>query len=397
MKRKVAVVGTGPAGLMAAFVLATGGADVTIFEKRKSAGRKLLIAGSSGLNISYDCPAGELHEHYRGPSGSFKRIFHDFSREDWLKFVDSLGLETFKGTSRRYFVREMKAAGLLRAWTEKLKSLGVHFEFGKEAVGFEPHSAGGGVALRLAVGDANEERSFDAVGFFLGGGSWEPEETPLRWPGLFRDKSLHFSEFQSSNAGFEVDWPEPFLKEAEGLPIKSIALKTSRGTRKGELVVTSYGLEGTPVYAIGETGTVHIDLKPDLTAKEIEAKLTRAKENLAPMRRIKKYLSLCEGSQALLFHLTSPSRRADLRYLVSAIKDFPLVLKGPRPLAEAISSSGGLDWDELDDSLMLKKFPGVFAGGEMLNWDAPTGGFLIQGCVSQGHWVGRSMLKYLQP
>ena len=390
---RVAIVGTGPAGLMAAFVAASGGAHVTVFEKRKSAGRKLLIAGSSGLNISYDCPPDELYRFYRGPAPFFQNLFRVFSREDWLLFVKGLGLETFKGTSRRYFVREMKAAGLLRAWTEKLKSMGVVFEFGKEAVGFDSSKT---PILRLNNAESGtiENCPFDAIGFFLGGGSWEPDEKPLRWPGFFHESGLNFEPFQSSNSGFEVDWPEPFLKEAEGLPLKSIELKTSQGVRKGELVVTSYGLEGTPVYAIGKSGVVHLDLKPDLSEKEIVQKLTSAtKENLSAMRRIKKYLRLCEGSEALLFHLLKPDQRSDLKQLVGFLKQFPLTLKGARPLEEAISSSGGLDLNELNETLMLKKFPGIFVGGEMLNWDAPTGGFLIQASVSQGYLAGRGILS----
>jgi uncharacterized flavoprotein (TIGR03862 family) len=376
---------------MAAHVAASGGAHVSVFEKRKSPGRKLLIAGSSGLNISYDCDPGELHQFYRGPAPFFKNLFRTFSREDWLKFVNDLGLETFKGTSRRYFVREMKAAGLLRAWTDKLKSMGVAFEFGKEAVDF---NSSGKIVLHLKSESSIEEREFDAVGFFLGGGSWKPEENPLRWPAFFRRAGLKFVPFASSNTGFEVDWPAALLKEAEGLPLKTVELKTSLGTRKGELVITEYGLEGTPVYALGKAEVVHLDLKPDLGTTEIVQKLMSAtRENLAPMRRIKKHLNLCAGSEALLFHLSKPDQRSDLEKLVMLLKNFPLTLKSPRPLAEAISSSGGLDLEEIDSSMMLKKFPRVFVGGEMLNWDAPTGGFLIQACVSQGYVAGRGLLQ----
>jgi len=390
--KKVAVIGTGPTGLMAAFVLASAGVKVTVFEKRKSGGRKLLIAGSSGLNISYDCPMEELPGHYRGPQKVFQEVFAQFSRESWLGFIDSLGLETFKGTSRRYFVREMKASGLLKAWTEKLKQLGAEFEFGKEIVDFSTSSTS--ASLRFA--NDPKDYSFDAAVFCLGGASWEPDETPLRWPQLFRDKNLKFTPFQASNTGFEVDWPAALLKEAEGKPVKSIVLTTSRGQRKGELMVTEYGLEGTPIYAIGASEIVHIDLKPDLSAKEIFGKLSvPLKENLSPLRRVKKYLRLCEASEALLFHLTPASKRTDLKQIVANIKALPVQLKSPRPLQESISSSGGLHWNELDSSFMLKKFPKVFAAGEMLDWDAPTGGFLIQGCVSQGHWVGQSILKSL--
>lgn len=408
-QKKVAVIGTGPSGLMAAFVLAQVGVKVTLYEKRKSVGRKLLIAGSSGLNISYDCPPEELPVHYRGPKDVFKKVFHDFSRADWLKFIHSLGLETFKGTSRRYFVREMKASGLLKAWTEKLKKLGATFEFGKEVVDFDV--TGDKVRLRFAndpqdhcfndpkdhLSNDTQDPAFDAAVFCLGGASWEPDETPLRWPAIFEKKNLKFTPFQASNTGFEVGWPEEFLKEAEGKPLKNIVLTTSHGKRIGELMVTGYGLEGTPIYAIGASEVVHLDLKPDLSGKEILEKLcVPSRENLSPMRRVKKYLRLCEGSQAVLFHLTPPQKRQDLKSVVANIKALPITLKSRRPLQESISSSGGLHWDELDSTFMLKKFKNVFAAGEMLDWDAPTGGFLIQGCVSQGHFVGVSILKHLR-
>jgi uncharacterized flavoprotein (TIGR03862 family) len=388
MRKKVAVIGSGPAGLMAASVLANAGVAVTIFERRKAAGRKLLIAGSSGLNISYDCTEEELFRHYRvldhAPETFFKNVFQVFSRRDWIAFVEGLGLETFCGTSRRYFVREMKASGLLKAWIEKLKSSGVEFEFDHELTDFH------GTSLQFG----EERREFDAICFALGGGSWD---THVRWPDIFSAKGIVITPFAPSNTGFGVAWPEAFLKEAEGLPLKNVELKTSRGVRRGELTVTEYGLEGTPIYAIGASEVVSLDLKPDLETDVIRKKLTsRRGENLAPLRKIKQELKLCEGSQALLFHLTPSERRGDLEYLISRIKNFPIELLPPRPLSEAISSSGGLALDELTDGLMLKKAPGVFAAGEMLDWDAPTGGFLIQGSVSLGALAGRTIVRYLE-
>lgn len=391
---RVGIVGTGPSGLMAAYVLAAAGLKVTVFEKRKSAGRKLLIAGASGLNISYDCEPDIMPEQYVGNPDFFKKIFAEFSRENWLAFIHQLGLETFKGTSRRYFVREMKAANLLRAWQASLKELGVEFQFGKELVDFQASPADRSVTLVFQTG---ETAQFAAAGFFLGGGSWEPEEKPLRWPKVFIEKKLAFQAFEPSNTGFEVAWPEALLKEAEGKPLKNITLTTGRGTKKGELMITNYGLEGTPIYAIGQAGQVYLDLKPDLTAPDILAKLNSAKrENLAPIRLISKYLNLCEASLALLFHLSTPAHKKDLSQMVALIKKFPIRLNDKRPLDESISSSGGLDWAALTPELMLRNYPGVFAGGEMLNWDTTTGGFLIQACVSQGHFVGKQMRLYLE-
>lgn len=414
-RRKIAVLGTGPAGLMAAWQAARAGLDVTVYEKRKAPGRKLLVAGSSGLNITYECGLDEFVGHYSGPRDRFERFLRQFGPAEWRGFIErELGIETFKGTSRRWFVASdgMKASGLLRAWVARLEAAGVRFEYGRECVGFgadggagagddggagagDDGGAGGDACtVELRFSDGARER-FDAACFCLGGGSWEPQETPLRWPAIFRENGIEFHEFVASNVGFKVAWPTALIDEAEGQPVKNVVLRSSRGERSGDLVITRYGIEGTPVYFAGEVERVFLDLKPDLSEERILEKLALVKENLAPLRRAKRFLSLGEGALALLFHMTPPEELSDLRRLVARIKRFPLDLLERQPLAEAISSSGGVAWSELDDGLMLRRVPGVFVAGEMIDWDAPTGGFLIQACVAQGCWAGRAMAGYL--
>lgn len=392
----VAIVGSGPAGLMAAFEVARAGIQAHVYEKRPGPGRKLLIAGSSGLNVTFDAPIDEFIAKYRGPkSGAlelWKRFLTDFSPQDWLGFIEALGLETFLGTSRRYFVREMKASGLLKAWVEHLKSLGVEFHFNEEVQNFSTDPETHAVTLELKT----QAASFSAVCFCLGGGSWEKNEDPLRWPPFFIRKGIRLEPFRASNCGFKVDWPKALLKEAEGLPLKGIKLFTTLGEREGELVITNYGLEGTPIYAIGIEGAAWIDLKPSLSEKEILKKVDRPGENLSPMRRIKRHLNLGPAQLALLYHLTPPEERSSLQALISRMKRLPIDLKDRQPLSEAISSSGGISWEEVNPQLMLKNHPGIFVAGEMLDWDAPTGGFLIQGCVSQGAFAGRAMVQALK-
>jgi uncharacterized flavoprotein (TIGR03862 family) len=388
--KPVAIIGSGPAGLMAAHVLASAGYAVKIFEKRPGAGRKILIAGSSGLNISFDSPLDEFIQNYQGPRSQWERILKKFPPQAWLSFVESLGLETFRGTSRRYFVKGMKGSGLLRSWVESLKKKGVEFFFLHECIDFD--ATRDGVCLTFE----NGEQIFSAVCFCLGGGSWEKEEKPLRWPTLFKKKNLRFKEFSSANSGFKVEWTQAFLKEAEGLPLKGVVFHSKKGSRAGELVVTSYGLEGTPIYTIGESGNAWIDLKPSFNEKQILEKLSSSKENLSPLRRVKKYLNLSPGAFALVFHFSPKEEIGDLKRLIARIKRFPIQLGERQPLEEAISSSGGLEWIEVDQSMMLKSFPGVFAAGEMLDWHAPTGGFLIQGCVSQGYVAGMGMVEFLR-
>ena len=380
-EQTAAIYGSGPAGLMAATVLAEAGVPVTLFERRPSYGRKLLIAGSSGLNVSHHCDLYEFISHYRGFSEEvWRRFFTVLSPTDWIRFIERLGLETFVGTSSRYFVREMKASGLLRAWRSHLEKLNVKFMPGHEWNGF-------------AGGDG-----FAVTGLFLGGGSWE-DVTPS-WPEKMRGAGIQVREFEPSNVGYEVAWKDEFLKEAEGKPLKNIVLKNRSGSKAGELVITRYGLEGTPIYFLGQVGLAHVDLKPSMSEAEILVRLQEVRENLSPIRRVKKHLSLGDAAMALLFHHTDEKTRNDLQALVSRIKAFPVELLRPRPLIEAISSTGGVDLNEVSiefgNELALKRFPSVFAGGEMLDWSAPTGGFLIQGAVTQGAVAGQSMLNYLQ-
>ncbi len=268
----------------------------------------------------------------------WERVLGAFPPQAWVRFIENLGVKTFQGTS-----------------------------------------------------------GFAAVCFALGGGSWEPTESPLRWPAIFGSRGLGFTEFTPSNVGYRVDWPEGFLREAEAKPLKSIVLSSSRGSRKGDAMVTRYGLEGTPVYFVGERGQVILDLKPDLSAAQILARLEAVKENLSPIRRVKKQLGLCPAAYALVYHCAPRDLLEDpsLERLAGYLKAFPLQLGDPQPLSEAISSAGGLQLDELDERFMLKRFPGIFAAGEMLDWDVPTGGFLIQGCVSQGYCAGHGIAAML--
>lgn len=385
----VAIIGSGPAALMAAHVIASSGRSVRIFEKKQGPGKKLLIAGSSGLNVTYDAPLETFHEFYRGPQDGFKKIFATFSPNDWLKFIEALGIGTFKGTSRRYFVEGLKASALLRAWLLRLEKLGATISYNAECVEFEALKEK--VILRFADNSVVEAA---AVCFALGGGSYEEREKPLRWPEIFKRKGLRFEKFAPSNVGYNAAWPAKFIEEAEGLPLKNIVLHTSTGSKQGDLVITRYGLEGTPIYFHAKPGTAWLDLAPDLSVEQISERLARIKENLSPIRRLKRCLKLSAAAQALLFHLSSREELDSLNLLTSKIKRFPIELLEPRSIDEAISTSGGLDWSELDDNLMLHRHPRVFAAGEMLNWDAPTGGFLIQACVSQGFVAGHGIINY---
>lgn len=371
---------------MAADGLASGGHAVTIFEKRKGLSWKLYIAGGSGLNISNSLPLDLFTKHYTGPSEHWKACLASFGPKDWLQFIEEkLGIGTFLGTSQRYFVETMHAALLVRNWKKRLEELGATIRLNTLVTDFQ--SAEKGWTLMSPDGSLG---TFDALVFALGGGSYEKPDA-VQWPRMFQAKGISFHAFEPSNTGFEVAWPEAFLKEAEGQPIKNILLRSMRGERKGDLVITHYGLEGTPIYFAGVSGIAHLDLKPDLTEEQIIQRMQKTRENLSPMRRAQKFLQLSPGSKALLFHMTPAAAARDLQTLAHLIKNFPLSLERPRPLTESISSSGGLLWENFDENLMLKSQPGVYCAGEMLDWDAPTGGFLIQACISQGHWISQHL------
>lgn len=392
MQNSVAVVGSGPAGLMAATVLAKSGITVHVYEKKRGPAAKLLLAGRSGLNISHNCTDRPIWEYYQGVESQFKKVFEKFSVNQWLEFVNELGIETFLGTSRRYFVKTLKAAPLLKAWIQFLKNQGVTFFYGMEISGFE--SGSDGVTLEFNH-DPKQKKIFSAACLCLGGASWEPKESPLRWPEIFKNRGIEMTAFTASNAGFNVDWSSGFLKEAVGLPLKNIGMRSSSGMDLGEVVVTEYGLEGSPVYNLKKPETVFLDLKPDMSREMILDKLKTVRENLSPLRRIKKQLGLCDAALALLYHHAPDRKSHELREWTGWIKNFPVELKSQRGLKEAISSAGGVEWSEVNEFFMLKKFPGVFVAGEMLDWDAPTGGFLIQGCVSQGCVAAEEIKVYL--
>lgn len=386
----VLVVGSGPAGLMAATVLSANAVPVFLCEKQKALGRKLLIAGGSGLNIASALPHSEMLQSYEGAGIDWQRLFERFSVDAWLRFIESLGLKTFKGTSDRYFVEEMKAANLLKRWVDLLEKQGVQLKSGCDLVAISLE-ADGQIAANFA--DGAPLRASAAI-LALGGGSWLPQAESAEWPKLFAGTGVQLEPFTSANCGFSVTWKKEFVAEIGRQALKNIVLQTPRGSRKGDVMVTDYGVEGTPIYAVGEAGECFLDLKPDLSPAAIRERLAAARENLSPLRRAVKQLQLDPVRAALLFHHAPSAALASVEGIAEIIKKFPVRLLEPRPLAEAISSRGGIALSEIDKNFMMQKMPGVFAAGEMLDWHAPTGGFLIQACVAQGYAAGEAAVHY---
>jgi predicted flavoprotein YhiN len=281
---------------------------VVVYEKNPSLGRKILVAGSSGLNVSHDLPLSAMAATYEGTFSAltWNELLENFSQKDWHHWIENLGFETYVGTSKRTFIREKKASTFLKKWKQSLEKLGVKFQLGQ------------------TVRKLSELSDFDYVVLALGGGSWLSAQQSGQhpWADLLKPFGVQVTPFTPANCGFDVAWKSEFLKEVGRAPLKNIILKTPRGEKKGEILITDYGVEGTPVYFVGQKGSATIDLFPDFSLKEIEAKLGRIQENLSPLRRIKKSLPITPAVEALLFHHGSFNRENSIHSIAFSSKIF---------------------------------------------------------------------------
>lgn len=372
----VTVVGGGPAGLHAAEVVAAAGWKVALYEQKASVGRKFLVAGRGGLNLTHSEPPANFADRYRDEPGRWRELLAAFGPDALRAWADGLGAETYVGTSGRVFPRGQQSARLLRRWVARLREQGVDFHVYQRLVGCK----GGRLQFRDVRTDAFTEVQSRAVVLALGGASWPETGSDGKWPQAL---GLPAAPWQAANCGWEVAWRLEFLRAAEGQPLKNITLRVGAQTIAGEALVTRYGLEGGAIYQLGPAlrslnpPRLTLDLKPTFTADELRRKPTSA-------------WRLSVAAQALLDFHGAPGDRA------SAAKAVQIDVLGPRPIAEAISSAGGLPWSELTPDLMLVKQPGVFLAGEMIDWEAPTGGYLMQGCLASGERAGQGVLRRLR-
>jgi uncharacterized flavoprotein (TIGR03862 family) len=373
MPKPCILVGTGPAALTCATYLVKAGIQPVLFEARPAPGWKLLVAGSSGLNVSYDGPEEDLPQFFPARQPEIASALKRFTRDSWLTLLHSLGEETYVGSSRRHFLKNKTAASLLKSWTETLEKNGASFVYGEEVVGITQDP------LTLHFASGRKENPACAL-LALGGGSWEKE--PPKWPGMLRELGLEVKDLEPSNAGYSFRAPKEFFAKAEGQPIKGVVLTTPRGEKQGELMITKYGLEGTPIYTVGCSGKATLDLKPDMPIERLTQRINDGRGSV--QQRVEHMAKLSPGAFLLLKELAPREAWATPATIAAAIKDLTIHLLEPRPLSESISARGGLSWDELSENLEIKKAPGLFAAGEMVDWDAPTGGFLIQASVSMG-------------
>ncbi len=389
---------------MAADVLATGGAAVTVFDRMPSVGRKLLLAGRGGLNLTHSEGLDLFLSRYGKARPHLEAAIMRFPPDALRAFSESLGQPTFVGTSGRVFPQALKASPLLRAWLRSLQARGVAFRLRHHWRGW--NEAG---ELVFAGPTGPVVTKPDATVLALGGMSWPRLGSDGAWVRVLREQGIEIAPLKPANVGFEVAWSERFRAEFEGQPLKNIALTFEGRTVRGEAVVTRDGLEGGAIYALSAplreaiirdgAALLRISLKPDLDSAALLARLTRPRGKQSFSNFLRKVLGLSPASIGLI-HEAALSARAKPAALPSPaladlINDLPIRLTGVRPVERAISTAGGITFDQLDERLMLRRKPGVFVAGEMLDWEAPTGGYLLQACFATGATAARGALDWL--
>ena len=386
----MAVIGGGPAGLRAAEIAAMRGMPVTIFDAMPSLGRKFLVAGKGGLNLTH----GEGMEAFVTRYGGGDRVFwenllDEFNPSALREWAGGLGIETFQASSGRVYPKEMKAAHLLRRWITRLRELGVQIETRHLLVGIKP-----GRPHELSFSNGVKVHA-PAVVFAMGGGSWSRTGSDGSWIDCFAACGIECRPLVPANCGWEHAWSAETLAVAEGKPLKNIVVSAGGQHAVGELLVSRYGLEGGAIYQLGavlramENPEVAIDFKPTFTREQLVAKMESVRCDVLDAARIRWKLS--DAAHAIL----ARKEWHDVASLADEVKHCVIPLSGPRPLDEAISSAGGVAWSELDQDLMLRRFPGCFVAGEMIDWEAPTGGYLMQGCFATGTRAGNSAAAWL--
>ncbi len=400
----IAIIGAGPAGLMAAEVLAQGGAAVVVYDAMPSAGRKFLMAGRGGLNLTHSEPLPQFLARYREAMPHLKAAIEAFPPSALCDWSEALGQETFVGSSGRVFPRAFKASPLLRAWLRRLDSQGVRLALRHRWTGWDEQGR-----LRFQAPHGSHAVEASAVVLALGGASWPRLGSDGSWVSTLAAKGVQVSTLRPANSGFSVAWSDVFRDRFEGQPLKGVALTFGAHTVRGEAIVTRTGIEGGAVYALSAElreailrdgqATLNVGLRPDVEVGDLTAKLSAAKSKQSFSNFLRKAANLSPVAIGLLQEAARATGRslsalspADLARLIQAV---PVQLSSVSPIARAISTAGGIAFSEIDADFMLRRLPGVFAAGEMLDWEAPTGGYLLQASFATGAAAGRGALKWL--
>ena len=392
----IAVIGAGPAGLMAAEAAASGGAKVTIFDRMPSPARKFLLAGRGGLNLTHSEPLDQFLSRYGAAATSLKPMIETFPPDSLRSWAAELGQQTFVGSSGRVFPESFKASPLLRAWLRRLSAQGVELRQRHRFIGFDKGK------LRFDTGDTEVQFAADATVLALGGASWPRLGSDGTWVAQLAGWGISVEPLKPANAGVEIAW-SPFLRDRfAGQPLKPLALTFRDRTVRGEAMVTQHGLEGGGIYALcaqirdalasGANAVLELDLRPDVPLDELARRLEQPRGSQSTSTHLRKAGGLSPLATALLRE--AGPLPTDPLGLAGRIKRLELPVRAVRPIERAISSAGGVAWSAVDPSLMLTARPGVFVVGEMLDWEAPTGGYLLQACFATGRCAGLAASKY---
>lgn len=417
MNHSVAIIGGGPAGLMAAEVLSQRGVKVDVYDSMPSLGRKFLLAGKSGLNLTHSEPFEKFISRYGNRKAEVETWLKDFTPDDLREWARELGVETFVGTSGRVFPKEMKASPLLRKWLIRLAESGVNFHLkhrwngmirpaglvnGSESL----NPTYGTIEVEFETPDGIKTVNADAVILALGGGSWRRLGSDGAWVNWLSQAGVKVEALKPSNCGFDAAWSPIFKEKFDGQPIKSVVLSFGEFRQQGEFIVTKEGVEGSLIYTASALmrdeilangkAVMRLDLAPDKTEAQLIEKLSKPRGSRSMASHLEKTVGMKGVKAGLLREFVPKVEFENMERLAFYIKQLPVPLIAARPLDEAISSAGGVTFESLDEGLMLKALPGVFCAGEMLDWEAPTGGYLLTACFASGRAAGLGVVTYLK-
>ncbi|MEQ5839937.1 TIGR03862 family flavoprotein [Paraburkholderia acidicola] len=408
----VAIIGAGPAGLMAAEALSREHVQVDVYDAMPSAGRKFLMAGKGGMNITHSEPLERFVERYGTRRAQIAPLLDRFGPDALRAWLYDLGVGTFVGSSGRVFPTDMKAAPMLRAWLHRLKERGVRFHMRHKWIGWNEDDATNATrhTLRFTTPDGEQNIAVDALVLATGGASWPRLGSDAAWVPLLGARGVQVAPLRSANSGFDTVWSDYFRERFAGQPLKPVAITVididkKVQNRKGEIVITATGIEGSLVYALssvirqrieadGEV-TLHLDLVPDLSIERVTEEVMRPRGSRSLSSHLHSRIGIAGVKFALLHECLSKEALGDAALIARTLKSLPLRLLRARPIEEAISSAGGIPFEALDANLMIEQLPGVFCAGEMLDWEAPTGGYLLTACFASGLVAGEGVHAYL--
>ncbi|MDB4198720.1 NAD(P)-dependent oxidoreductase [Polaribacter sp.] len=393
MKKTISIIGGGPTSLLLAAFLDVDKFDITIYEKNKTLGRKFLVAGKGGFNLTHSEPIYDLIERYT-PSDFLKNSLSSFTNNDFRKWLHDLGIPTYVGSSKRVYPEEhIKPIIVLNTILNHIKNKGIHFKYNHVFTGWDTQN-------NLIIN--NEITCSDYTVFCLGGGSWKITGSDGVWLKTFEEKGIKTIPFEASNCAFKIDWNSKFIEDNEGIPLKNITISCANKQQKGEAVITRFGLEGNAIYGLSpqiraqlklhNKALIYIDFKPTFTLENVASKIKNSNfKNTTQI--LKKELKLSPSQITLLKTYLSKDSYLNTEIISKYIKKFPLEVNDLGILDEAISTVGGIDINAVDTNFQLHKIPNQFCLGEMLNWDAPTGGYLLQACASNGVFLAKYLNK----